>query len=65
MLVGKFSGVIAYTVTPFTDDGEVNVSVFANVIDKIIAAGKPRKPLKALSEENTSRLAQLLADLDE
>jgi 4-hydroxy-tetrahydrodipicolinate synthase len=39
MLVGKFSGVIAYTVTPFTDDGEVNVSVFANVIDKIIDAG--------------------------
>jgi 4-hydroxy-tetrahydrodipicolinate synthase len=39
MLVGKFSGVIAYTVTPFTDYGEVNVSVLANVIDKLIDAG--------------------------
>jgi 4-hydroxy-tetrahydrodipicolinate synthase len=30
-----------------------------------VAVGKPRKPLKALSIENTTRLAQLLADLDE
>jgi 4-hydroxy-tetrahydrodipicolinate synthase len=39
MLVDKFSGVIAYTVTPFTDDGEVNTNALTNVINKLIDTG--------------------------
>jgi len=43
MLVSKFSGVIAYTVTPFTDDGEVNTNALTNaltnVINKLINTG--------------------------
>ena len=39
MSVDKFSGVIAYTVTPFTDDGEVNINALTNVINKLIDTG--------------------------